>query len=86
MCLRYMSQDEIYGTNFKIHEIPLPEKVKDFDTNTFHDIIFWEYPDEENFAMCRWWIENFVKRRKLIVGMVDGMYWSFEDKCFGSMC
>lgn len=78
--LRHMSQDEIYRTNLTIREVLT--KVKDLDTNTFHDVIFWKYPDEDNFFMPRCWMENFVKRRRLIVGMVVGMYWSFEDKMF----
>ncbi|EOA22660.1 hypothetical protein CARUB_v10003362mg [Capsella rubella] len=57
-------------------------KVKDLDTNTLHYVTLWKHPHEVNFAMRESWIEEFVKRRKLVAGMVVGMYWDFNSAMF----
>ncbi|CAH2044501.1 unnamed protein product [Thlaspi arvense] len=63
--------------SFQIH-------VKDLDTNTLHSVTLWKYPHEDTFAMRESWIEDFVRRRRLVVGMVVGMYWDFNANmlCF----
>ncbi|KAL1212762.1 B3 domain-containing protein [Cardamine amara subsp. amara] len=75
-----LSQDDLRRANLVIREVQT--KVKDLDTNTVHDVKLWKYPHEDNFNMRRCWIERFVKRRGLIVGMMVGIYWSVEDKMF----
>ncbi|CAN7045559.1 unnamed protein product [Brassica rapa subsp. trilocularis] len=53
-------------------------KVNDLDTNTVHTLSFWKDIHEDNFATSETWIEEFVKRRSLVAGMVIGMYWDFN--------
>ncbi|KAF8084506.1 hypothetical protein N665_0715s0012 [Sinapis alba] len=53
-------------------------QAKDLDTNTVHTVTFWKDFHENNFATGETWIEDFVKRRGLVVGMVVGMYWDFN--------
>ncbi|KAL1212763.1 B3 domain-containing protein [Cardamine amara subsp. amara] len=78
--LAILSKDDLRRANFVIRDVHA--KVKDLDTNTLHDVIFYKYPHEDNFSMRGSWIDGFVKRRRLIVGMVVGMYWSVVDKMF----
>lgn len=78
--LRYTSEEEILRTNIEVCKTEV--RVKDLDTNTSHCVTLWKYPHEDNFALRESWIEEFVKRRELVVGMVVGMYWDFENHMF----
>ncbi|VYS68022.1 unnamed protein product [Arabidopsis thaliana] len=78
--LRHASEEDIYRTKFMSCETNI--LVKDLDTNTIHQGKLWKHPCENNFALCESWIEEFVKRRRLVVGMVVGMYWDFEACMF----
>ncbi|CAA7017167.1 unnamed protein product [Microthlaspi erraticum] len=59
-------------------------RVKDLDTNTYHNVTLWKHPHEDTFSMRESWIEEFVRRRRLVPGMVVGMYWDFNASllCF----
>lgn len=59
-------------------------QMKDLDTNTYHNVTLWKHPHEGTFAMRESWIEEFVRRRRLVPGMVVGMYWDFKASllCF----
>ncbi|CAL9231698.1 unnamed protein product [Arabidopsis halleri] len=78
--LRDISEDDISRTNFMICCTDI--LVKDLDTNTIHQVKLWKHPNENNFALHKSWIEEFVKRRRLVDGMVVGMYWDFEATMF----
>lgn len=73
-------QDVIYRTIQHICNLQL--SVKDLDTNTFHWVTLWKYPHENYFAMRESWIEEFVKRRMLVAGMVVGLYWDSSANIF----
>ncbi|ESQ32195.1 hypothetical protein EUTSA_v10005695mg [Eutrema salsugineum] len=74
--LRHQPRDVMPLTNVMIGSFQIP--VNDLDTNTFHSVTLWKYPHENTFAMRESWIEEFVKRRRLVAGMVVGMYWDFD--------
>lgn len=57
-------------------------KVNDFDINIVYIFLFWKDIYEDNFVMSEIWIEEFVKRRSFVVGMVIGMYWDFNVNMF----
>ncbi|CAN8277181.1 unnamed protein product [Cochlearia groenlandica] len=67
-------------SNHEVCSIKL--RVKDLDTNTTHNVIMWKYPQEDYFAMRESWIQEFVKRRRLVDGMVVAMYWDCEGKMY----
>ncbi|KAG7552027.1 hypothetical protein ISN45_Aa06g026440 [Arabidopsis thaliana x Arabidopsis arenosa] len=78
--LRDASENDISRINFMICRADI--LVKDLDTNTIHQVTLWKHLNENNFAMHKSWIEEFVKRRRLVDGMVVGMYWDFEATMF----
>ncbi|XP_010493934.1 PREDICTED: B3 domain-containing protein At5g26805-like [Camelina sativa] len=78
--MRYFSKHDMLRTYFQTCQYDL--LVKDLDTNTIHFVILWKHPHEEHFAMRESWIKEFVKRRKLVAGMVVGMYWDIVNHIF----
>lgn len=57
-------------------------QMDDLDTDTEHLLTFRKWPngERERYFIHGNWIRDFVRRRKLRVGMTVGMYWEIRRK------
>ncbi|XP_010551011.1 PREDICTED: B3 domain-containing protein At5g26805 [Tarenaya hassleriana] len=85
-----LSEEQVGERIFRHWESPgrAKEKVeivmRDLDTDTYHNLLLRKFPNDKNYTIYEFWIEEFVLRRQLKIGMVIGLYWDLKDRvlCF----